>query len=372
MSRGRSRAISEDKGRPEAKGAEIRVYRHTSTDNFSVYSNALVRNRTGVKLSSVARCVLCHLLSLPPGWKTNRERLAEDFTEGRDKVGKAINELREHGFLSRKLENDPETGQLVWIWDVSDLPGIFDDFADDDAEDSAAPVDNSENPRSDPSTENQSMGSTCGFVDTAEDPVAEDNGLVNKTDANKTAGRTHRLKTPCTAFSVDGVLIDENRLNEGMTGASAPTPEKPAEWARQLVAELNYGRHRRPTIEQAAELASLMCAAHDDHGLSVPEIRKHARKALDDARKSGVPYLQGALKPDRLPVPAPTNAEAAPPVDGFLSPKAQAASDSKREAVMAQVRAKLPNKVQSRVRNAGRIAPVSDSRAPGVHDPATG
>jgi hypothetical protein len=70
-----------------------------------------------------------------------------------------------------------------------------------------------------------------------------------------------------------------------------------------LVAGLDFGPHKRPSRVQAAELARLVEAASTDHELPENEIRRYCRAALNEAKRSGVSYLRGALNPDRLPVP---------------------------------------------------------------------
>ncbi|WP_280264642.1 hypothetical protein [Nocardia wallacei] len=265
-----------------AKGAEVRVYRHSANDRFVIIPNDMARNRMGgPKLTSVARCVLVHLLSLPPGWKTSREKLAEDFTEGRDRIGKALTELIDTGFLSRERTNDPETGQVVWVWAVSDEPGTFTQVEPIDA----ISVDGSrndeisqENSRSDPSTE---MPSTA----------------PQRLDGQSMVSSSYEDVTPS---------IEENEGSATPATPAADTPPSPAEWARNLVITLNFGSHKRPTHAQAAELAALVESACADHGLSETEVRRHCRAALNEAKRSGVGYLRGALQPDRLPVPAKT------------------------------------------------------------------
>ncbi|MFD9950996.1 hypothetical protein, partial [Nonomuraea sp. NPDC059022] len=90
--------------------------------------------------------------------------------------------------------------------------------------------------------------------------------------------------------------------------------------------DLDYGQ-RRPTTKHAAQLARLVAAARDEHGLSESEIRQHCRATLQAAKTSPVPYLLGGLAPDRLPMPRPrsvakpstatrpTSTEYAPPLD---------------------------------------------------------
>jgi hypothetical protein len=84
----------------------------------------------------------------------------------------------------------------------------------------------------------------------------------------------------------------------------------PSDQAIALVAELNFGPHRRPARDsEAVELARLVDAAVRE-GLSLREVRKHAKASLRNVRppeKGGnaITYLRTALR-DRLPIPEPT------------------------------------------------------------------
>lgn len=102
-----------------------------------------------------------------------------------------------------------------------------------------------------------------------------------------------------------------------------------AEWALRLIADLDYGRHRRPTRSQAEELARLVQAAHTT-GLSEAAIRRHCRATLNEATRSGVAYLRGGLVPERLPVPVSVESAPAAPSGGEHVPTV---SDEVRESL---------------------------------------
>lgn len=100
--------------------------------------------------------------------------------------------------------------------------------------------------------------------------------------------------------------------SEGVKEASSQEENRePAEWALDLIAGLEFGKHKRPNRKQAVELARLVEAAHTEHGLTVVEIRRWCQATLNEAIKSGVAYLRGGLAPDRLPIPKATDRPAA-------------------------------------------------------------
>lgn len=114
-----------------------------------------------------------------------------------------------------------------------------------------------------------------------------------------------------------------------VTVAAETTPPAPetgdepeaeaAAWALDLIGGLDYGAHRRPTRARATALALKLGVAHAG-GLSQRDLRRHCRAALNQARRNGVAYLDGALDPDHLPIPtrpapspAPTSTTPAAP-----------------------------------------------------------
>lgn len=103
-------------------GAEVLVYRETAADNYTIVGNHILRNKLPVKLSAVARMVLLHLLSLPDqGWKLDRDKLAQHFTEGVGQIRKALAELRAQGYLAQTRQRR-DNGTFTWLWMVSERP----------------------------------------------------------------------------------------------------------------------------------------------------------------------------------------------------------------------------------------------------------
>jgi hypothetical protein len=106
-------------------GTVIRVYRHTPADHFTIVPNAIARGRLPVPLRSLARCLLIHLLSLPPGWEITRAEINRAFVEGREAVSVGIRQLREAGYLRQERGHDETTGRFVWRWEITDDPAAF-------------------------------------------------------------------------------------------------------------------------------------------------------------------------------------------------------------------------------------------------------
>jgi len=127
-------------------------------------------------------------------------------------------------------------------------------------------------------------------------------------------------------FSTDSSSPSEGE--GGTDGGTSSTKDKqpPAEWAVRLVLDLDFGRHKRPTPEQADELACLVEAAHVEHGLTQLEIKRHARVTLNAATTSGVGYLVGGLT-DHLPAPKlPPTADDVPGGPDYLGSQEKAAT----------------------------------------------
>ena len=74
------------------------VYRRHKEKNFTCIDNHLFNDNT---LSMKAKGLLAQILSLPDDWKYSVNGLASLFSDGRDAVNGAINELIEHGYIIR-------------------------------------------------------------------------------------------------------------------------------------------------------------------------------------------------------------------------------------------------------------------------------
>ncbi|MGY1499737.1 hypothetical protein ACW4TU_24705 [Streptomyces sp. QTS52] len=97
----------------------MRIHRTTPTRAFSVFSNALLRDRS---LSWCAVGVLTYLLSLPNGARATIRTLAEQRKEGRARIAAALHELEKSRYLRRVVRKDEESGQFSTVYEVFDTP----------------------------------------------------------------------------------------------------------------------------------------------------------------------------------------------------------------------------------------------------------
>lgn len=97
----------------------MRIHRTTPTRAFSVFSNALLRDRS---ISWCAVGVLTYLLSLPNEARVTIRTLAEQRKEGRDRIASALHELEESRYLRRVVHKSRATGQLFTVYEVFDTP----------------------------------------------------------------------------------------------------------------------------------------------------------------------------------------------------------------------------------------------------------
>ncbi|WP_105973058.1 hypothetical protein [Streptomyces geranii] len=97
----------------------MRIHRTTPTRAFSVFSNALLRDRS---LSWCAVGVLTYLISLPNGARATIRTLAEQRKEGRARIASALHELEKSRYLRRVVSKDEESGQFSTVYEVFDTP----------------------------------------------------------------------------------------------------------------------------------------------------------------------------------------------------------------------------------------------------------
>ncbi|PAZ13898.1 hypothetical protein CLM62_20620 [Streptomyces sp. SA15] len=97
----------------------MRIHRTTPTRAFSVFSNALLRDRS---ISWCAVGVLTYLLSLPNEARVTIRTLADQRKEGRARIAAALHELEESRYLRRVVRKSRETGQLSTVYEVFDTP----------------------------------------------------------------------------------------------------------------------------------------------------------------------------------------------------------------------------------------------------------
>lgn len=105
--------------RPEDSAAGPTVLRHRVDRDYVVVQNAVARD---ARLSYRARGVLLDMISRPPNWRFNAERLAAcSPNEGRDAVRTAIGELRKAGYVLYTRERSGG-GRWRTVVTVSDKP----------------------------------------------------------------------------------------------------------------------------------------------------------------------------------------------------------------------------------------------------------
>jgi hypothetical protein len=109
----------------------IRVHH---TRDYSVIRNAPMRDR---RLSFEARGVWGYLMTKPDDWEVNTEHLlteSEDNPElkvkapGRDKILRMLRELEFYGYLFRRREHNPQTGEWEFVTHVYENPADNPDF----------------------------------------------------------------------------------------------------------------------------------------------------------------------------------------------------------------------------------------------------
>ncbi|MDX3453697.1 hypothetical protein PV396_17340 [Streptomyces sp. ME02-8801-2C] len=95
----------------------MRIHRTAPTRAFSVFSNALLRDRS---LSGCAVGVLAYLLSLPSGVRVAVRTLAARCEETRARVAVALRELEESRYLRRVVRKAEGSGQFAITREVFD------------------------------------------------------------------------------------------------------------------------------------------------------------------------------------------------------------------------------------------------------------
>jgi hypothetical protein len=93
---------------------------------FTIIKNSVL---TDDRMSFRARGILAAILSRPDDWRTSSETLAKQSggREGRDAIRTALKELEACGYLIRRKEKHPKTGQFSTNYYVFDEPQQPDD-----------------------------------------------------------------------------------------------------------------------------------------------------------------------------------------------------------------------------------------------------
>ena len=84
----------------------------------------VVINRYGLedpRLSFKAKGILAYLMTKPDGWQVNSTHLSKVGKDGRDAILKALDQLGEAGYFTRKCQQD-KAGKWVWEQSIYDYP----------------------------------------------------------------------------------------------------------------------------------------------------------------------------------------------------------------------------------------------------------
>lgn len=106
------------------------IVRAPREGNFTIIPNSTLRDTS---LSYRARGVLAYVLSHPDNWVTSAQRLADEGTEGRDAMRKALAELETAGYLvRRRFRGDDGRWQTDQV--LHDTPQGTDEASTDETE----------------------------------------------------------------------------------------------------------------------------------------------------------------------------------------------------------------------------------------------
>lgn len=101
---------------------EIRIHRAPlPADHFMVVTNDFMRGKLPVPLKALPRVLLGYFLSLPTGWRIDRESLDDSVLEGREAVTNALGALEDAAYLQRRRHRG-QGGTWVWTYAVTDDP----------------------------------------------------------------------------------------------------------------------------------------------------------------------------------------------------------------------------------------------------------
>jgi len=146
------------------------IGRKRKKNGFTQINNEVFENN---QLSYRAKGLLGYLLSRHDNWKFNKTDLVRRSTEGRDAVYKAIDELKESGYLHIYRVQTEEGTFNGWVWEYDDIPFVTEQLKNRTTENPQEIGEKEQIPRR---TENPSYGF----------PVVRDSSTYNNTDFNNT------------------------------------------------------------------------------------------------------------------------------------------------------------------------------------------
>lgn len=282
----------------------VTVLRTTATEQFTILPNDVLRGRLPRPLHVMARCILNHLLSLPPGWKITRAQLDEGFVEGAAAVTTGLKELRTNGYL---VQNRRRTavGTYAWSWHVTDdpverpLPPTR-----DTRHDPAAPAEDPIGPEApapspdEPGMVGAGMDSTAASPPSPGKPQMADHPMVD--GGIKEEDGLRRLEEPASTLSTQPAASPDGSSELALVPLPAKTPT-----LNERAQTLTRGYHERvPLCQFVAVLALVKRALKADYDDA------RVRAALMRLADSGTTVTANTL---RIELEQPGRGSPAPP-----------------------------------------------------------
>ena len=87
--------------------------------NYTVVDNTFIKDKS---LSMKAKGLFTYILSLPDDWQIYKTELTEHFSDGKDAIRTAMNELVEHGYLVTKRLKDEKGRFAGYVYEVHEIP----------------------------------------------------------------------------------------------------------------------------------------------------------------------------------------------------------------------------------------------------------
>lgn len=95
------------------------IRKHKKDRTFTILNNSMLRQRN---MSMKAKGLLCYLMSLPDGWELYKTELPNHFSDGKDAVNSALEELTKLGYVLI-IEKPKEAGRFAgYDYEIYDEP----------------------------------------------------------------------------------------------------------------------------------------------------------------------------------------------------------------------------------------------------------
>ena len=99
------------------------VFKVKKVKNYTSMSNEHLQNK---ELSLKAKGLLSYMLSLPDGWNYSLEGLVSNCKESKTSIRSALNELKQHGYLSveKLYPNKTESKKIEYTYNIYEERGL--------------------------------------------------------------------------------------------------------------------------------------------------------------------------------------------------------------------------------------------------------